>query len=473
MDDSNALRDVTIRSARDRCQAHLRYLERFRTCTQPSPVIQDVLKALESALTKLDKDLDALATNELMKFLDRDQIEATIHFKSKYLQRISSILSLIENADITAMPGELTAPLRRETKRLFPDAEVIMVANPELNYTIVELAIHLRALLTELGHEEPEFLPKKVFRISIPKVEYDQALLHCILAHELGHPLYRELDLEAKILPIEVDESKIKSLYKRLKATWERQPPNGNQTELFSELFFINVVTKEVINIIPNWVQEIAADLLGLLIFGPAFILALIHFSSSVFLLNSASQSHPPLRFRLKILFSFMGGVFPLEQLPTKTREVLESWQVIAGQDISDLQPFEQIAYDTIQDESVSRRITKAVSQSLPDDKRFSADSYSKEVIKHIQRINAMIPPVEFLIGKEHTLSTVPGILNAGWECYLQGLEEFKSCLSNPKDFTEFEVKLKFNRFLMKSMEQNQIAHEWGKTRDAIVRGDN
>jgi hypothetical protein len=429
-----------------------------------------VIRTLEKALDKLDQDLAELGQDELLQLLDEDQLERAIHFKSDFLRPIGSIISLIENADVTAVPGELTAPLRREVRRLFPDAEVLMVANPELNYTIVELAGYIRELLSQLGVSDRDVLPHQIFRISIPKIEYDQVLLHCVLAHELGHPLYRELKLEDKILPISLDEARIVEIYNQLRTSWERKSPGSSQTEMFSELFFKNVVTKEVNNVIPNWIEEIAADLLGLLILGPAYVLASIHFSSSVFLLNSASPTHPPQRFRLKVLFRFMKKHFPFEQLQTRTREVLNSWDNIARRDIAGLKLFEQIAYDTIDDDSVFQRLTQAVLENLPDSKRFSIEYYRREVDAQTELINAIVPPVEYLHDGRTTLSSVSGILNSGWECDLQGLDEFKENLPDQEPLTEFDVKFKFNKFLIKSIEQNQIAHEWGEISDAIGR---
>jgi len=470
----DALRELKTCSARNRCQAHIKYLRGLSARTQTSPAIQHVIKTLQFALKKLDSNLAALESDPVPPFLDEDQIEATIQFKSGLLIRINAIIGLIDVADISGVPGELVAPLRIEIRRQFPDGELIIVPAAELNYSIVEITVYLKRLLADLTCEIPTDLPPKIFRVAIPKVEFDQALLHCILAHEIGHPLFRELEIEQKVSPISVGERRINDLYEQLKATVEKAKPDGTQRELpFGEVMFKAFVTENVNRIIPTWVEEIGSDMFGFMTFGPAYVLAFIYFCSSVFRLNSASESHPPPRFRIKTLLDRMEVEFPPEGLGCKTREFLNTWREIARREPINLNPLQQIALDTIQEQGVVDRLYNAIQQSLPDDKRYSKARYAEEVGPLTELIDAMIPPAEILSDKGYKPTTIPGILNAGWECFLAGLDKFRECLPEGECNTVFELNHKFNEFLIKSMELNQIRRSWDSARNDVISGKN
>lgn len=476
MSEIDALKNLKLDSARNRCRAHKRYLNCFSLGAHALPAVQHVVHILEKALEQLEKNLCDLGENTVLQYLNPDEIEATIHRNSMYLLPISTIIGLIEGAEPTAVPGELSAPLRAEICKQFPDAQLIIVAASELNYSIVEISAYLRELLHQLECDPLPDIPLKIFRIAIPKVEFDQALLHCILAHEIGHPLYRESDIEGKILPrISVSDQRIKDIYARLTASAESREQEDSQTELpFGELFFKNMVTRKVNTIIPAWIEELASDMFGLLIFGPAYLLATIHFASSIYLLNSTSESHPPTRFRLRILQDLMEKEFPSDKLGSNTCDFLRSWDEIVRREVMLEDLFEQLALEAIQEGDILDDLREAVLNCLPTDRRYTLRQYEDEVPELVSLIDGMIPPAERLVRDCYQSSTVPGILNAGWECFLGGLTGFKKCLPNADSISSFDLALKYNEFLIKSMELNQIRESWKRAKEnAVVSGEN
>ena len=100
-------------------------------------------------------------------------------------------------------------------------------------------------------------------------------------------------------------------------------------------------------------------------------------------------------------------------------------------------------------------------------------DQYKDEVPVLSKRINAMVPPVETMRNGKLNLSTIASILNSGWECFLGGLNDYKTHLPEDQKSTSFKLNLNFNKFLIKSIELNEIKRAWEEEKNAAVGGKN
>ena len=81
----------------------------------------------------------------------------------------------------------------------------------------------------------------------------------------------------------------------------------AGSTEIALDTFYpkeqlVPMFTEEFANIIRKWLDEIVSDIIGLYLFGPAFIFALTEFSISMQDVDKYAESHPPLFLRLKSL---------------------------------------------------------------------------------------------------------------------------------------------------------------------------
>ncbi|MCI0562955.1 MAG: hypothetical protein MN733_31140, partial [Nitrososphaera sp.] len=221
---------------------------------------------------------------------------------------------------------------------------------------------------------------------------------------------------------------------------------------------------------IPSWIQELCADLFGFLLFGPAYLLSLIHFSSSFLLLESASASHPPSRLRLKLLFKLLRRRFKDEHLSPDTSVFLAAWEEIALSPINVENDVAKIAFHSIHEETVLNRLLDVVEKVDLATGKYDQSKYVHDVKALGPMINALIPPVEVLAadGTGLKLSSTVGLMNAGWEVYLSGLTEFKENLSQGETLSEFEVTLRYNKFLLKSLELIEVRRIWEEARDLV-----
>jgi hypothetical protein len=445
---------LRLRATRTRCEALNAALNSFRNRTQASPAVRCVLNALQKAVEHLKAYLEDLEKSPMLDVLSEGEIEAKIHFASTHLPMLHLLFGLIEHSDITSVPAEITSPIRREILKLFPDSELIVVASTHLNYSIVEITPVLKELFEKLKQELPPGFPERIYRTSIPAVEYDQALLHCILAHEMGHPLYEMLKIADTLGPIKVDEGFLKAFMNQVK-----QDPNFQAAGL-DELKFVQYLTSTMNRIIPAWIEELAADQFGLLLFGPAYLLAYINLGSSVGLLDSASDSHPPDRFRLKTIFDLLDKRYDAKVFSQSTKDFLGVWRPVVGQK-PELQSHYMLTYSWLVSNGIPEKIQEAVLKALDSKSVYTQEQYQGDLTCLVPIINAQVPVAEVLKNGKSVRTELTSILNAGWDSFLSGLKEFRQFYPDEQAMSEFELNVKFNRFLLKSMELNEVIRVW------------
>ena len=465
------LPDLKVRSVEGRCQALLRSLDCFDPEASASPAVGHVVEGIRIAVGALRDHLDAFPGDLELDVFFEDELELKIHRVSRILPYLHRILGLVDRSDVSAVPAEISAPMQRHLQRFFPSAELFVVSTNELNYTIIELSEHLRRLLAELGCRTDAGLPVKVWRVSIPAAEYDQALLHGLIAHEMGHALYKDKRLREKIPGFSVDQDNLARIFSHLKENSADEGASGNpQTELpFDELQFRENVTDTVTSMLTLWIEELAADLFALYLFGPAYLCACIHFSVATATLDSSSPTHPPFRLRLKLLFEVLRNLYPDPTFSTATGEFLSQWERIsAGQNHASI--LGHVAMQTLMDNKIMDSLRKEVPAGLDPNDIYTRDSYIQDRDDLLPLVNSCVPPVQVLReGGVFAQASLVGILNVGWEASMDGLQEFRTNLRGGNDASEFDIGVRFNRFLLKSMELSEIVTAWGEAQDDTV----
>lgn len=463
IDHKAQIKKTKLASTRERCLALRSELERYQSTTQLPAAPRYVVNALVKATLDFEEYLDELEKDPDLDLLTEDELENKIHFVSQHIPYLHMFLALILPSRIGGIPFELAAPLRREILKFFPDAELLVVSSPELNYRIRELAGPLRIFFDEIRRDPPADLPPTIFHVSFPSVEYDHALLHSVFAHEFGHPLYSEKNIEGKILPIKIDEDLIRFIYSNIKAR------ASAQTDFIEEVEFRNQVTKAVNDTITNWIKEIAADLYAILLFGPAYLFAFIRLIVSFRRLDSGSISHPPPRLRIRLMFELLDEIFPKERTYSKTTKAfLDEWRSIGQRDIN----FGGRISSMVADSSLEKaraydKLKRNVRRSLRRSQKYYATAYKKDVSSLTKYIRANVPPVEDIRNRKYSLATLVGILNAGWECFLSDLQEFRKNLPRASTLSRHEVNVEFNKFLLKAMELNDVKRSWEEAKKA------
>jgi hypothetical protein len=370
------------------------------------------------------------------------------------------LVSIVEHSDVTAVPAEIAAPLRREIDILYSsDAELIVTSSTDLNYSIQSIPLADLKDVLNLSDSEVQGFPKRLFVASLPSIEYDQALQHCIFGHELSHPLWEEYSIQESLPQLIVDKEKLGKLLEAL----GRQAAEPTRKDFPEALTEVLRAPQRIQTATVKWCKELASDLFALAFLGPAFIFSVIYFTCSFERLDFASDSHPPSRLRLNLLFGFLELLYPDKNVfSPKTEAFLTKWRKIGDQQISMEDPIHELVLDTIANSELKEGLPSLVLRLLSRlPSKYTQDNYKNDVKILCPLIDAQIPPAEYLSDGKYDQATFAGILNAGWECYLQGLGLYKTHLPPGRRSTPFYLKRSYNSFLLKALELNEAIRSW------------
>jgi hypothetical protein len=445
------LLELKLDSAVDRCEALRVFIDNFLARSYTSPGTPKLLLAINRAVDELASYLRAARTDPDLLLLSEQELETSVQRKTSLVPILHQLLEMVDRSDVSSVRPELLASLRRRVRLHFSRAEVILVSKIHLNYSVVEIRQPLEGILGQYGIALPPDFPDQLFLATIPAVEHDQALLHCILGHEIGHTLYESANLEGKILPIQIDESHLRQLRAGI-AKGDGVDVGDEPPQPPDEISFRRAITEGVNTTVTNWIKELASDVFGLITFGPAFLFAFLRFTAAYQRLDAAAETHPSGRLRLRLQFRLLDRIYSTNAFSTTTESFLADWRKIAQSPPSQAPDvIVDLALKSISDE-VLDRILGSVLASLPSDLVYGPERYRRAVTELVDLINAHVPPSEVLrVGTRTYEQTDPvDILNAGWETLLGGCVRFKEGLRTSSDA---EVQMKLNELLMKAIE--------------------
>lgn len=284
-------------------------------------VVEDKAFKLKNQLEELkSKEYYSEKPKELVALLDT-VIEQTIKniddIDSKdqiAIKRISNLLSFyhlcldeIEHIKEDNVPVEILPLLGNILKKFNVKTTFIFRPNPDYNYSYYPLGKLIAEIMKSQKYPEAEH---DVAVISFPCAEKSSTLLNCSFSHEVGHHL-NELysianDIEPKILEL-LDKTYLSKYVSKFLESLSQSKKAVGSAEITLDKFYpkeqlVPMFTEEFANIIRKWLDEIVSDIIGLYLFGPAFIFALAEFSLSMQDVEKYAESHPPLFLRLKNL---------------------------------------------------------------------------------------------------------------------------------------------------------------------------
>lgn len=462
------LKRLKLESATERCQAIEESLQLFQGRVESSPATRKVIELILRATGSIKDFIAKESANPDLVLLTDAELESRIHRVTRVIPAIHLLVGIVEHSDITSVPAELAAPLRTEIDTLYSStAELIITSSPTLNYSIQRLA---RADLQEslnLKGQHLKGFPKRLFVASLPSIEYDQALQHCIFAHELSHPLWEDLKIQKCLPPLTLDKKKLLQLTERL---GKRNTGSKKKGDAFKALEEASRAPQRVPAATLKWCKELTSDLFALALFGPAFLFSVIYFTCSFNRLDSASDSHPPPRLRLNLLFRFLDLLYTGKNVfSPQTRTFLNKWRLIGAQQIRIEEEVHELVLDTLRKSEISNRLPSMALDLLPKLRsQYTQKDYRRDIKVLCPLIDAQIPPAEYLVKGEHVRANFVGILNAGWESYLKGLKGYQAKLPQGRRRTPYEVKRNYNSFLLKALELNDAIRSWRASLDTV-----
>jgi hypothetical protein len=307
---------LKIQSAQDRAHAIAEEIGRVENKVYASPGSKQLLRFVQDAAIGLQSLLEDEASVADSDLLSASELETRLDRITKLIPYLHILLGFVDGSDVHHSPGQLIRPLRRYVRSIIPASEIVVRSKAELNYSIQDIAEPLRRLSSIIPLQSSPALPERLFVVNIPAVESGQILIHGVLAHELGHALYKKNSLAGKLLPdIKVNEDAIKVMSE---APQLQGPPPGLRLREW--------ITEQVTSRITGWVMELSSDAIGIRLFGPALFFAEVHLMSAFKHIDQGSVSHPPNRLRVKLMIRMLKDLYPVDKLHQSLQDFLRDW---------------------------------------------------------------------------------------------------------------------------------------------------
>ncbi len=398
----------------------------------------------------------------------------TLHTFLRFLETV--LIPLCQASAVSSNLWELSKALQRLVDQMVPNTTLLLHSTAQLNYGWEhELGNFIRRSFSVTGFGDildSVGITGDLWFLSAAAFPPNGILSHTVLAHELAHGIYSQQQLSNSLSPhaiSKITEATIKQLISDV-TNGAVSIPNLRDQQL--NLFHpssVELITRAILySVVRSWVEELVCDIIGLYLFGPAFLFAQLFFLPVTGDLDSPSLTHPPTRMRLVLMIHTLSGTDrglgfrlstdpDLQVLLEPHRKSLTARNplptgfyrpafdaVRASQDmivrkvrtIFQANPYKGLKYSVAEFENRVRGLLKAFAEGLP------GNSYWDESTNTLEHLDNIV-----------------SCLNAAWLMYEQERGQILSSLL--PDVGESERKTRFYDLVEKSVEYIELRQAW------------
>jgi len=403
-------------------------LKKLKLTTYPSKEITNFINELYLISTKFIDIFDP------KNKLEPKKIE---HYRTLFIyfqQRVSRI----HQTSFSQHPLEVMLPAKEILINFGNNIEFYTEPTWDLNYSIGDMWSDIARYIYPALNMSNEHIEKKI-SIQFPIIHKDDVLLGCVMGHELGHyfDLHSNLKISENLLPKLLNHPNVERLLNYLEIkhqgtliSFDNAPANE---------LGINTL-KTILNkdYLYNWLLEFVADISGVLLYGPAShfsndsIFKFYGFSSDGKLKDNYANSHPRKLTRSLVrqkIFEYLNYNEKFDKIIRE--EIMNSH---SNWEDAELNPYQDYIVGNIDKDTLYRfsannsslslienilienldLIIRNVTNKIPDNLHYKAETYTTRVPELANRISRLIPPNEDTFGPADSIS----ILNAGWYSY-------------------------------------------------------
>lgn len=469
----------------ERCESFVAEITAIKELDYPSDAPQILATCLFDAAGRINnrahelrqahKQTNAIPIDEIMA--EASNIYDFVVFNSSYS------CPMLRDASIGNVPAEMVLPMENIARLLFPDCQIIIGEVSEWNYYFREIGRRIIENFTNVDLDDilsqHESFPSELFRLQVCSNPPCGILLHCLLGHEIGHAIYNNQDLSRILLPhFSYDQRAFNELVdSRFQQLWEEfSRDTGRAPQLVFEQTraFMEYITRvEVYTVAAKWIEELFCDIVGIGLFGPAFVSA-----SSMFLLpfsqiDETSDSHPSSRLRIQWSISALERTDPgfgyrrlrKDSIQAFFAPLIDPWKEMVGTKPSvPRNAVHKIISDAVF--KLKTKIIEAAKLTLGNN-FYRPSSFKKEVPQLRKRIKNWLPPNEYQVkpGDAFDIAGLQGIFNSGWLSYIEDMPYFVKIF---KRLSENEIKIRFYGLVLKGIESSQIQIRWQNAKDNL-----
>ena len=348
----------------------------------------------------------------------------TLKQLAEVFRSLHSYMMLFQEADVFSIPHNLSECLNRRVRQSAGEVSLFFSAWARYMYSHASLGVMISELLEGAGIEID--LDSSFGILLFPRSERDNVLLGALVAHEIGHHIYRASALKTRIYEL-ADEAGDRALaadcIKRVVA-----PDYKGRLVLTDEE---NIRIRAAWDIVENWMDELAADRVAVYLVGPAFLIAFSDFIGSIsHNIRTCDPEHPSSAYRMAEIWRWLSATTwkpYLEQIKS-----LVPWLDEALADGL----FDQHTLNTASDDAeamlaVTKLLTPHVRAAV--DEVFvgqildeQAANFGKCAVAGLELLSAGAPPGEAFSPEDATSIAIRDstILICGWSFLLGEIEE-------------------------------------------------
>jgi hypothetical protein len=405
-----------------------------------------------------------------MSSLDAGDRETTL-IPIFLVDQIAPTLRFIEGASSENTPASLVVPVERIGEAVLPGSKFMVRRQWGYNYSVRELRRRLeedlKGLLPDAEHTTLfKTLPERLFAISFPSFERDNALLHVNFAHEIAHPL------ERAYLTQEDQTGVLQELRNEVERVIAEKDPVRRVTEIGANVGYAARMRQAAL-------MEVLSDTIAAHVFGPSALFALHEVATLSRSMDKISADlHPPWRFRLRHILKVLEELDFLDastfQLRGWPKEIPASISHVRGKVdawLYDLHHITELTtdIDEINQGFPQKQAYDSAERALPAVQKFATESvaqrytptlFSEEVPGLLERLHASLPPnrIECTLTNNRDVS-LASILASGW---LFKLGELAPLFSQDRHAYVQRVQT-LNRLVLKAIQLSEIQTEYAK----------
>ena len=188
---------------------------------------------------------------------DQAAQEAQVRQLKRYgflLEHVHKVAEFLESSDVLAIPASISLYLDDALARLLTNGRLVLRADNDFNYSFDPLAGAINEALDSSGFTAR--LPEPLALFRFPSAAKDDALLHAILAHEVGHfvdvyqGLYAQVRAAGAQQYQEMQDNVVAGLSLNVSSTGDR------------------LILNRAMMVFSDWIGELLSDLVGVHLLG-------------------------------------------------------------------------------------------------------------------------------------------------------------------------------------------------------------
>jgi len=454
---SGGWRDHLIRAQIARSRAFKDYLTALRAREFSSDLPRELLSFYDAVNDGIVAKLQDLRGDLLFRDFGDDAAEVHLVRYSELYQFLYSVTSDLEHVEASRTIVEFSPLLHRLALPHSKDLRLVLHALPEVNYSWADPVSLLRDIARQLEISVDESPPSRnVWSIGFPGLQPGQTLVHTLLSHELGHGIvHSESSLGSLRAQVRISAERIKALVQGVPPGVPRAP-----VRRFLRRYLNRVLGK--------WVDEIACDVIGYTLTGPAFLFASIHFLPALAALDSASQEYPSIRLRLSLLFRLLKAELGYSPREVCTDAQYEQWFIKEGAARflgewdrhinADAPPYGDNPHDIVAEaiDQSFEALLQAIGSKVQRLRRYRFTDHRDQVRQLVGRLDFSVPPNE-LDQPPRAVADAVCIMNAGWIAYLSLVEP----LSSEHGWDEWTTRSRIEEWVAKALELQEVQRRW------------